>query len=221
VDRRPLAESQRDLRRLVERQLKLAEARSMSAVELGRASAAIEARLRVLIAAIEAEREVLEIENGLLNQQERALWSQVLAIRECVTIAARIDERLHARIEAIPPDDARLAKRLRDEVLYSTRLRRRDLLLQLAVATQGYAALRRIEQGNLELIWLIRGTTTTTATALRTALLATHAVSNRGADVGVGEIRDAWRDVIGVLDDVERRRRGTLDAVREADARSA
>jgi len=126
---------------------------------------------------------VLDVDNGVLNQQERALWTRSVHPR-VAAIAARIDELLEDRITAIAVAQPAAATRLRNEVLYATRSRRRDLLLQLAVATQGYAALRRIEQSNLELVWLMRATTTTTVTAMRTAMLAAHAVSRRSSPHG-------------------------------------
>jgi len=215
ADRWPLAASQRELRRIAERLVRLAKDRSRSAEEVARATEDVEERIRELVGAIDAEREVLDVDNGVLNQQERALWTQIRAIRECAAIAARIDEALDDRIEAISVTAPAAATRLRNEVLYATRQRRRDLLLQLSVSTQGYAALRRIEQSNLELIWLMRATTTTTVTAMRTAMLAAHAASRRPSPAAsdASQLLEAWRDVIATLDDVERRRKGTLDAV--------
>ena len=215
ADRWPLAASQRELRRIAERLVRLAEDRSRSAEEVARATEDVEERIRELVGAIDAEREVLDVDNGVLNQQERALWTQIRAIRECAAIAARIDETLEDRIEAIAVTTPAAATRLRNEVLYATRQRRRDLLLQLAVSTQGYAALRRIEQSNLELIWLMRATTTTTVTAMRTAMLAAHAASRRPSPTAAdaSQLLVAWREVITTIDDVERRRQGTLDAV--------
>jgi uncharacterized protein YaaN involved in tellurite resistance len=214
-DRWPLAASQRELRRLAERLLRFGEDRRRSAEEVGRATADLEERIGELVGAIDSEREIVDVDNGVLNQQERALWTQIHAIRECAAIAARIDEQLEDRIAAIVITEPAVATRLRNEVLYATRSRRRDLLLQLAVATQGYAALRRIEQSNLELIWLMRATTTTTVTAMRTAMLAQHAFAREAAPAAIDadQVLGAWREVIETLDDVERRRQGTLDAV--------
>ena len=105
-------------------------------------------------------------------------------------------------------------------MLYAIRRRRRDLLLQLAVATQGYSALRLIEQDNLAVIWALRGATTTTVTALRAASLAAIATSTRPAagtsapDGGaVASLRQTLADMVSALDAVEQRRRTTLDVV--------
>jgi uncharacterized coiled-coil protein SlyX len=215
TDRQPLARNQHDLRQLVRRLSELAGGASLNTADLTGEIVRVEQQIRRLVAAIDHEREILDVDNGVLNQQERALWAEILAIREYVTLAARIDDLLEARIDGLAQDDPGHARILRDDVLYAVRSRRRDLLLQLAIASQGYAALRRIEQGNLDLIWLIRGATTTTVTALRTALLAARAAPARGTGMAsrTAELTDAWREVIDALDRLDVRRRETLDAV--------
>src|SRR6202008_2824540 len=93
--------------------------------------------------------------------------------------------------------------------------RRRDLVLQLAVASQAYSAIRLIEHDNLQVIWAIRSAVTTTTTAIRTALLSI----DRGADLALrprAEIAgadDAWADVLRALDTVDERKRATLDVL--------
>lgn len=222
ADRQPLARNQRDLRQLARRLSEEADRASSSPESLTLAVVRAEQQLRQLVSAIDREREILDVDNGRLNQQERALWNQILAIREYVTLAARIHDLLEARIEDLTETDPGRAEALRRDAVYLVQSRRRDLLLQLAVATQGYAALRRIEQGNLDLIWLIRTSTTTTVSALRTALLAAHAQSagDPGANSWSDELQSIWRDVLTALDQLEARRHESLDKVkRRSDSR--
>ena len=123
-------------------------------------------------------------------------------------------------VEGLQAADPARGHAIRVDVLYAIRRRRRDLLLQLAVATQGYSALRLIEQDNLEVIWALRAATTTTVTALRAASLASLATSDRAA-VGrstsdgsaVASLRETLADMVSALDAVEQRRRTTLDVV--------
>jgi hypothetical protein len=58
------------------------------------------------------------------------------------------------------------------DVIHSLRQHRRDLLLQLAVASQTYASVRLIEQRNLEVIWALRSASATTLSALHATGLA-------------------------------------------------
>src|SRR5207245_3600706 len=98
------------------------------------------------------------------------------------------------------------------DALLAIRRRRRDLVMQLAVATQGYSALRLIEHDNLEVIWAIRSAATTTTSAIRTASLAIDRLSDRElpSHADLLETDDAWSEVMRALDRVEDRKRVTL-----------
>jgi len=59
------------------------------------------------------------------------------------------------------------------------RQKRQDLLTQLAVVVQGYLALDLIRKINLELVKGVERATTTTVSALRTAIIAALALGNQ------------------------------------------
>jgi uncharacterized protein YaaN involved in tellurite resistance len=59
------------------------------------------------------------------------------------------------------------------------RHRRQEILTQLAVAVQGYAALRVVEINNRELVRAVRIATTTTVAALRTAVMVAQALTTQ------------------------------------------
>ena len=104
----------------------------------------------------------------------------------------RLDESLDARIAAIDATDPRRATALREDVLLPVRVRRRDILTQLAVVSQGYAALGIIKRTNDDLIGAVRAATTTTVAAVRTAALVAQAIANRRAvEEGLDAIDDA------------------------------
>jgi len=213
ADSKAIARNSRELHRIAERLAPGGERDERRQADFARAVARGEDRIRGLIRDLDAAREVLDVDNGRINQQERALWTEIQSIREHVALAAAIDARLDALVADVEDGDPVRARALRDEVQYAVRRRRRDLLLQLAVATQGYAALRRIEQGNLELIWLIRAMATTTVSALRTAALAARLVAADSASAtdGLAEVAMAWRDVLEAVDKVEERRAAVLE----------
>jgi hypothetical protein len=178
-------------------------------------------RVRELIPQLDADRELLEADNAAVAQQEQALWREIETLRQYAALAASLDQLMADHVDGLQGADPARARTLRVDVLFAIRRRRRDLLLQLAVATQGDAALRLIEQDNLEVIWALRTATTTTATALRAAALASLATSNRSAvgrsssDGGaVAVVRQTLTDMLGALDAVEQRRRTTLEIVR-------
>jgi hypothetical protein len=86
------------------------------------------------------------------------------------------------------------------------RQRRRDLLLQLAVATQAHAAVDRLAKSNEQVLRAMRQATTLMLTALQTSGLAVHAIEMDGA------IDRATRgaELLATIDDVEIQRRASL-----------
>ena len=192
-----------------------------STTELAAAVRRAETCVREVVPALDAAGQALEQDNAELGQQERALWAEILILRRYAALAARLDDLIVERIASIEAGDESRARSLRDDALLAVRHRRRDLLLQLAVASQGYAALRLIEQDNLQVIWAIRGATTTTVTALRIALLVAQTMGDRrfaGAPVAA-DVAAGWHEVVVATDAVEAGRRKTLAEVKGRDRR--
>ena len=71
------------------------------------------------------------------------------------------------------------AKALREDVLFYVRQKHQDLLTQLAVSIQNYLAIDIVIKNNLELIKGVDRATTTTVSALRTAVIVAQALSNQ------------------------------------------
>jgi uncharacterized protein YaaN involved in tellurite resistance len=190
-----------------------------SSDELAEALREAEARVRRIVPSLDADRDTLEQDNAALAQQERALWTEIQTLRRYASLAERIDDLVEARAGALEAGDPVRARHLREDALFSVRRRRRDLLLQLAVATQAYAALRLIEQDNLEVIWAIRVASTTTVTAMRSAMLVARIAGERRLPDGpdIVDLAGAWTSVVAAIEAAESRRRRTLA---EVDARS-
>ena len=121
----------------------------------------------------------LERDNAAIEQEERALWTEMEMLRQYAFMAQRLDEALEARIATLDRDDPAGRGVLREDVLFPVRQRRQEILTQLAVAAQGYAALRVVEQNNHEVIRAIGTATTTTVAALRTAVMVAQAPTNQ------------------------------------------
>ena len=64
-------------------------------------------------------------------------------------------------------------------MLFYVRQKRQDLLTQLAVSVQGYLALDLVRKNNVELIKGVDRATTTTVSALRTAVIVAQALANQ------------------------------------------
>src|SRR5260370_40764152 len=70
-------------------------------------------------------------------------------------------------------------KGLIEDVMLYERQKRQALLTQLAVNMQGYLAMDLIRKSNLELIKGVDRATTTTVSALRTAVIVAQALNNQ------------------------------------------
>src|SRR5207253_7266597 len=75
--------------------------------------------------------------------------------------------------------DPEKAKMLQEDVLFYVRQKRQDVLTQLAVNMQGYLALDLVRKNNVELVKGVDRATTTTVSALRTAVIVAQALTNQ------------------------------------------
>ena len=94
-------------------------------------------------------------------------------------MAARLDDVLADRIAKTDAIDVEKARALREDALFYVRQKRQDLLTQLSVTVQGYLALDLIRKNNAELVKGVERATTTTVSALRTAVIAALALGNQ------------------------------------------
>lgn len=138
-----------------------------------------QAQLKGVVAALNDGSNELEKDNGAIAAEQKALWTQMETLRQYAHMADRLDTTLEAAIVELDHTDADRARVLREDILFPVRHRRQEILTQLAVAVQGYAALRLVEMNNRELIRAVRTATTTTVAALRTAVLVAQALTNQ------------------------------------------
>jgi uncharacterized protein YaaN involved in tellurite resistance len=121
----------------------------------------------------------LQKDNTDIEQEKANLWAVMERLRQYVYLSQKLDAALEAKlreVEATDPDRARI---LRDDMLFPVRQKVQDLLTQLAVSVQGYLALDVIRRNNLELIRGVDRATTTTVSALRTAVIVAQALSDQ------------------------------------------
>ena len=123
--------------------------------------------------------EELRRDNSDIEQEKNNLWATVGRLRQYAYIAEQLDISLAAKIAEIEATDPERAKLLKEDLLFPTRLKRQDLLTQLAVSVQGYLALDLIKRNNGELVKGVDRATTTTVSALRTAVIVAQALSNQ------------------------------------------
>lgn len=121
----------------------------------------------------------LRRDNAALNQEKQNLWDTMGRLNQYVYVAERLDARLSAKLAELEVSDPDAAKSLRDDVLFYVRQKHQDLLTQLAVSIQNYLAIDIVIKNNLELIKGVDRATTTTISALRTAVIVAQALNNQ------------------------------------------
>jgi uncharacterized protein YaaN involved in tellurite resistance len=118
-------------------------------------------------------------DNAALEQEKAHLWEMKRRLEQYAYMAAQLDETLSRKIAETEPGDPEKARALREDALFYVRQKRQDLLTQLSVTVQGYLALDLIRKNNLELVKGVERATTTTVSALRTAVIAALALGNQ------------------------------------------
>jgi uncharacterized protein YaaN involved in tellurite resistance len=121
----------------------------------------------------------LRQDNAALEQEKANVWAIKDKLQQYLYMSAQLDTALTAKIAALQSTDPDKAKALQEDVLFYVRQKRQDLLTQLAVNMQGYLAMDLIRKSNLELIKGVDRATTTTVSALRTAVIVAQALNNQ------------------------------------------
>ncbi|RTR19413.1 toxic anion resistance protein [Deinococcus radiophilus] len=138
-----------------------------------------QAHLNAILNTLYKGQDELRKDNASIEQEKVNLWELMHKLREYVQLSRAIDADLTARLPALQARDPEMARVVQEELLFAVRQRTTDLLTQLAVSVQGYMALDLVRRNNLELIKGVDRATTTTVSALRTAVIVSQALSNQ------------------------------------------
>ena len=136
-------------------------------------------QLDAIITALYHGQDELRRDNAAIEQEKVTLWAVMGRLRQYAYLAQRLDEAVSAKIATIEAVDPERAKVLKEDLLFDVRQKHQDLLTQLAVSIQGYLALDVIRRNNLELIKGVQRATTTTVSALRTAVIVAQALADQ------------------------------------------
>jgi uncharacterized protein YaaN involved in tellurite resistance len=118
-------------------------------------------------------------DNVALNMEKQNLWGTMGRLNAYIYVAERLDARVSEQIRALELSDPERARALSQDVLFYIRQKHQDLLTQLAVSIQSYLAIDVIIKNNLELIKGVDRASTTTVSALRTAVIVAQALNNQ------------------------------------------
>ena len=135
--------------------------------------------LNGILHALRSGQDELTKDNVALNMEKQNLWTVMGRLNQYVYIAERLDARLATQIAELDIADPEKAKALNQDVLFYVRQKHQDLLTQLAVSIQSYLAIDIIIKNNVELIKGVDRASTTTVSALRTAVIVAQALGNQ------------------------------------------
>jgi uncharacterized protein YaaN involved in tellurite resistance len=135
--------------------------------------------INAIIESLYNGQEELKKDNIAIEQEKANLWDIMQKLEQYVYLGKKIDEAVTARIVQIESSDMEKARVVKEELLFYMRQKVQDLLTQMTVSIQGYLALDMVRKNNLELIKGVDRATTTTISALRTAVIVAQALANQ------------------------------------------
>jgi uncharacterized protein YaaN involved in tellurite resistance len=137
-----------------------------------------QSHINAILSALYHGKDELLHDNASIETEKQRLWTLMGRMEQYVYLGRKLDAELSAKIAQIEATDPEKARVIKEEVLFYTRQKIQDLLTQMAVNVQGYLALDLIRKNNLELVKGVDRATTTTVSALRTAIMVAQALAN-------------------------------------------
>jgi uncharacterized protein YaaN involved in tellurite resistance len=141
--------------------------------------ASAQTQLNKIFTALANGQDSLRKDNAAVEGEKTRLWDVMTRLQEYAVLTAALDSQLEERIWLLRATDPAAADALTSDLLFAVRQKHQDLLTQLAVSAQGYLALDVVRKNNLELIKGVERASTTTVSALRTAVIVAQALANQ------------------------------------------
>ena len=153
--------------------------------------------LNAIVQALYRGQDELLKDNAAIEQEKLNLWAVMDRLKQYLYLARTMDSALDARIREVQSTDPERAKTLREDCLFYVRQKTQDLATQLAVSAQGYLALELVRKNNLELVKGVDRATTTTVSALRTAVMTAQGLVNQKLVLDqIGALNDTTAEMI-------------------------
>src|SRR6202165_2606060 len=138
-----------------------------------------QSNINSIIQALYSGQDALRKDNASIEQEKVNLWAVMQRLQQYDYMAKKMDAAVVTQVDKVQATDPDRAKILQQDVLFYVRQKDQDILAQLAVSVQGSLALDVIRRNNLELIKGVDRATTTTVSALRTAVIVAQALANQ------------------------------------------
>ncbi|MDX4951842.1 toxic anion resistance protein [Delftia acidovorans] len=138
-----------------------------------------QSHLNAIIDSLKRGKDELLRDNAAIEQEKANLWGLMERLEKYIHIGKKLDAALDAKAAQLDASDPEKARVVREDMLFYARQKVTDLLTQMAVNVQGYLALDLVRKNNLELAKGVDRATTTTVSALRTAVIVAQALANQ------------------------------------------
>ncbi|PSJ39592.1 toxic anion resistance protein [Allosphingosinicella deserti] len=132
-----------------------------------------------VLSSLASGKDELLMDNAAIDTERASLWKTMGQLEQMIHISKLLDAKLEEKANELDATEPAKAKALRETALFYTRQRTTDLLTQMAVTVQGYLALDLVKKNNVELIKGVDRASTTTVSALRTAVTVAQALTNQ------------------------------------------
>lgn len=132
-----------------------------------------------ILGALASGKDELLLDNAAIDTERAAMWKTMGQLEQMIHISKALDSKLEDKANELEATEPAKAKAIRETALFYTRQRTTDLLTQMAVTVQGYLALDLVKKNNVELVKGVDRASTTTVSALRTAVTVASALTNQ------------------------------------------
>jgi uncharacterized protein YaaN involved in tellurite resistance len=132
-----------------------------------------------ILAALASGKDELLQDNAAIDTERAQMWKTMGKLEQMIHISKTLDQKLEDKANELDATEPAKAKAIRETALFYTRQRTTDLLTQMAVTVQGYLALDLVKKNNVELVKGVDRASTTTVSALRTAVTVAQALTNQ------------------------------------------
>jgi uncharacterized protein YaaN involved in tellurite resistance len=138
-----------------------------------------QSHISTILARLAGGKDELLKDNAAIDVERQGLWAAMGRLEQMIHVAKALDAGLEQKALDLDSTDPAKAKAIRESALFYVRQRTQDLLTQMAVTVQGYLALDLVKKNNVELVKGVDRASTTTVSALRTAVTVAQALTNQ------------------------------------------
>lgn len=132
-----------------------------------------------ILKSLTSGKDELLMDNAAIDVERANLWTAMGRLEQMIVLSKEMDGKLEDKANDLDHSDPAKAKAIRESALFYVRQRTQDLLTQMAVTVQGYLALDLVKKNNVELVKGVDRASTTTVSALRTAVTVAQALTNQ------------------------------------------